>query len=102
MRVLTIVMNPRTITECVESFRTLGTDIAWVTGFTMEGLCEPMNRVVAETDYDVYAVCADDCVVSKPALDAVLAGKPLPATQKPSIGCNIKWKRGNEPAYFAS
>ena len=26
------------------------------------------------------------------ALDAVLAGKPVPADQKPSIGCNIKWK----------
>jgi len=26
------------------------------------------------------------------ALDAVLAGKPLVADQKPSIGCNIKWK----------
>lgn len=26
------------------------------------------------------------------ALDAVLAGKPVPAEQKPSIGCNIKWK----------
>lgn len=26
------------------------------------------------------------------AVDAVLAGKPVPATQKPSIGCNIKWK----------
>jgi peroxiredoxin len=34
------------------------------------------------------------------ALDAVLAGKPVPADQKPSIGCNIKWKRGNEPDYF--
>ena len=33
------------------------------------------------------------------ALDAVLAGKPAPAEQKPSIGCNIKWKPGNEPAY---
>ncbi len=31
------------------------------------------------------------------ALDAVLAGKPAPADQKPSIGCNIKWKTGNEP-----
>src|SRR2546427_7013192 len=29
------------------------------------------------------------------AIDAVLAGKPVPANQKPSIGCNIKWKRGN-------
>jgi len=26
------------------------------------------------------------------AVDAVLAGKPAPANQKPSIGCNIKWK----------
>jgi peroxiredoxin len=33
------------------------------------------------------------------ALDAVLAGKPVPPDQKPSIGCNIKWKRGNEPEY---
>jgi peroxiredoxin len=34
------------------------------------------------------------------ALDAVLGGKPLPKEQKPSIGCNIKWKPGNEPDYF--
>ena len=33
------------------------------------------------------------------AADAVLAGKPVPAEQKASIGCNIKWKKGNEPAY---
>ena len=34
------------------------------------------------------------------ALDSVLAGQPLPVNQKPSIGCNIKWKAGNEPDYF--
>jgi peroxiredoxin len=34
------------------------------------------------------------------ALDAVLAGKPVPADQKASLGCNIKWKPGNEPDYF--
>lgn len=34
------------------------------------------------------------------ALDALLAGKPVPANQKPSMGCNIKWKPGNEPDYF--
>jgi peroxiredoxin len=33
------------------------------------------------------------------ALDAVLAGRPVDPDQKPSIGCNIKWKRGNEPSY---
>lgn len=34
------------------------------------------------------------------ALDALLSGKPAPEVQKPSIGCNIKWKPGNEPTYF--
>lgn len=34
------------------------------------------------------------------ALDAVLAGKPVSAQQRPSIGCNIKWKPGGEPSYF--
>lgn len=34
------------------------------------------------------------------AIDAVLEGKPAPAVQKPSIGCNIKWKPGNEPHYW--
>jgi peroxiredoxin len=36
------------------------------------------------------------------ALDAVLAGKPALTEQRPSIGCNIKWKPGNEPDYFTS
>ena len=35
------------------------------------------------------------------ALDAILAGRPVTADQKPSLGCNIKWKPGNEPHYFA-
>lgn len=34
------------------------------------------------------------------ALDAALAGKPIAGEQKPGIGCNIKWKPGNEPSYF--
>ncbi len=34
------------------------------------------------------------------AIDAVLAGKAVPGDQKPSIGCNIKWRKGNEPKYF--
>lgn len=34
------------------------------------------------------------------ALDAVLAGKSPSPDQKPSIGCNIKWKSGNEPDYY--
>lgn len=34
------------------------------------------------------------------ALDAVLAGQAPGGQQTPSIGCNIKWKEGNEPQYF--
>ncbi len=34
------------------------------------------------------------------AVDAVLAGEPPSDEQKPSIGCNIKWKPGNAPDYF--
>jgi thiol-disulfide isomerase/thioredoxin len=32
--------------------------------------------------------------------DTVLAGKTTSEFQAPSIGCNIKWKSGNEPDYF--
>jgi len=35
------------------------------------------------------------------ACDALLAGRPPLAEQLPSIGCNIKWKAGNAPAWFA-
>ncbi|MBN3889720.1 MULTISPECIES: thioredoxin family protein [unclassified Nostoc] len=34
------------------------------------------------------------------AIEAVLAGKPVTSEQKPSVGCNIKWKPGNQPSYF--
>ncbi len=35
------------------------------------------------------------------AVRATLAGAEVDAKQKPSIGCNIKWKEGNAPEYFA-
>jgi peroxiredoxin len=34
------------------------------------------------------------------AVDAVLTGQPIAEEQRPSIGCNIKWKAGSEPDYF--
>ena len=34
------------------------------------------------------------------ALEAVLGGGAVSANQKPSMGCNIKWKRQNAPEYF--
>ncbi len=35
------------------------------------------------------------------ALNATLAGLSVASDQRPSLGCNIKWKAGNEPEYFA-
>ncbi len=37
----------------------------------------------------------------KAAVDALLQGRTISDEQIPSIGCNIKWKPGNEPDYFA-
>jgi peroxiredoxin len=34
------------------------------------------------------------------AANALLKGKSYPDKQIPSMGCNIKWKKGNEPEYF--
>jgi peroxiredoxin len=34
------------------------------------------------------------------AIDALLAGGEVNPNQRPSLGCNIKWRPGNEPAYY--
>ncbi len=34
------------------------------------------------------------------AIEALLHGQPIAELQYPSLGCNIKWKPGNEPPYF--
>jgi len=34
------------------------------------------------------------------AVDRLLSGEPVPEDQRPSIGCNIKWKPGGAPDYF--
>lgn len=36
------------------------------------------------------------------AIEKVLAGKEVDPDQKPSMGCNIKWKPGNEPPYYGA
>jgi peroxiredoxin len=36
------------------------------------------------------------------ALDLLLKGESIPAEQRPSIGCNIKWREGNEPSYYGA
>jgi peroxiredoxin len=34
------------------------------------------------------------------AVEAALSGQAISSEQRPSMGCNIKWKPGNEPDYF--
>lgn len=34
------------------------------------------------------------------AIDALLVGREVNPNQRPSLGCNIKWRAGNEPAYY--
>lgn len=36
------------------------------------------------------------------AIEAALAGAPVTPEQKPSVGCNIKWRKGHEPEWFGS
>jgi hypothetical protein len=36
------------------------------------------------------------------AVDQLLAGKSISVEQRPSMGCNIKWKPGNEPSYYTT
>ena len=47
----------------------------------------PKNNVPV-TGADLRAAC-----------EALLAGQPAAVEQVPSIGCNIKWRPGNEPDY---
>jgi len=55
------------------------------------------GRLDASTPSSNVATTGEDL---RQALDALLAGKPAPKEQHASMGCNIKWKPGNEPDYF--
>lgn len=45
---------------------------------------------------DLPVTCED----IRRAIDAVLEGRPVPADQRPAVGCSIKWRPGNEPEYL--
>jgi peroxiredoxin len=34
------------------------------------------------------------------ALDRVLAGEPVPEPHRPSMGCSLKWRPGNQPSWL--
>ena len=72
---------------CTPDFYLFDTDRRLVYRGQMDDSRPQNNRPVTGTDL-------------RNALDALLEGKPASPDQKPSIGCNIKWKAGNEPDYF--
>jgi len=60
------------------------------------------RRLVYRGQFDDSRPGNDEPVTGKDlraAVDAVLAGEPVPTEQRPSLGCNIKWKAGQEPAW---
>jgi hypothetical protein len=74
MRVCLLVLNPRDIRASVESIlRLRGVSQAWFSSFTEREVAGQINDFIAATDFDAYAVIADDCVCSQDALGAVLA-----------------------------
>ena len=61
------------------------------------------NKLVYRGQLDDSRPSTDIPVTGKDlrsAIDAVLQDQKIDFEQKPSIGCNIKWKPGNEPEYF--
>ena len=65
-------------------------------------LFDAEHRLVYRGRFDAATPGNDEPVTGadlRAAADAVLEGTPMPADQKASMGCNIKWKPGNEPDY---
>ena len=66
-------------------------------------LFDSSHRLVYRGQYDGsrpgnnVAVSGSDL---RSAVDALLSGGDIPVDQIPSVGCNIKWRAGNEPDYF--
>jgi peroxiredoxin len=61
------------------------------------------RRLVYRGRFDASRPSNDEPVTGaelRAAVDAVLQGRPVSPEQTPSIGCNIKWRPGNEPDWF--
>jgi thiol-disulfide isomerase/thioredoxin len=68
-------------------------------------LFDAEHRLVYRGQFDEARPRSDTPVTGKDmrsAVDALLAGEAITIEQVPSLGCNIKWKAGNEPAYYAA
>lgn len=68
-------------------------------------LFDANHKLYYRGQFDASRPSNDEPVTGKDmraALDSLLAGVAAPENQLASLGCNIKWKAGNEPGYFGS
>jgi thiol-disulfide isomerase/thioredoxin len=66
-------------------------------------LFDTNHKLVYRGQFDASRPGNDEPVTGQDlrhAADALLAGDRINSQQIPSLGCNIKWKTGNEPEYF--
>lgn len=66
-------------------------------------LFDPNHKLVYRGQFDDSRPKSDLPITGqdlRQAADAILGGQPVTERQMPSIGCNIKWKPGQEPDYF--
>ncbi len=66
-------------------------------------LFDSQHRLVYRGQYDASRPGNDEEITGvdlKSASQALLEDKAISAQQLPSMGCNIKWRAGNEPLYF--
>lgn len=72
---LLIIANPRQIPECIDAFKALDARRAWLSNYTEWELVEVMDSIMRDEtiDFTHAILCADDCIVSQQAYDAVLA-----------------------------
>jgi peroxiredoxin len=66
-------------------------------------LFDAARRLVYRGQFDASRPGSDIAVTGtdlRAASEALLAGSPIPAEQRASLGCNIKWKPGNAPSYY--
>jgi hypothetical protein len=106
--------------DAPEHMKALATSRGWPFPFLLDEGQEIAKAFRAACTPDFYAFAADGRLAyrgrldaSRPrsdapltgadlraALDALLAGREPAGEQRPSVGCNIKWKPGNAPEYF--
>jgi hypothetical protein len=67
-----MVMNPRTIPQCMSAIESLNIDKVWLKNWTERELVQVINSVVQQTDHDVIGLLSDDTIPSQKALDLIL------------------------------